>query len=401
MGMYPIRRETNNGSGLNPTRTLNTMTTQTTREQPSMIATHQPIRETTKYETPIILVIEDDPDIAYVLKAQLEFYHFVPVWVTDGLAGLKWLAQHKADLIILDVMMPGWDGMRVCKHIRRKYSASELPILMLSALGSSTDNRVRGLAVGANDFLAKPYDLSELIARIRNLLIVKDERVRAEAVLSRYLAHAVRTQARSNPNVLTSRQVRHAVVVFADLRGFTHLSTQTDLFNLTDMLDQFFGGAMSIVNQHNGLVLDLAGDELLTVFNISGDLSDDIWAAVSAAVEMQTFFWDLQSKWAEVGFEVGLGIGIHRGEVMMGNLGGEELMRYTATGNVVNVAHRLVELAQPGEIIVSAGIYHLVQARLEDIRVSGLPAVTLKGIDEPQPIYKLYVACPEKAHAKN
>jgi class 3 adenylate cyclase len=157
------------------------------------------------------------------------------------------------------------------------------------------------------------------------------------------------------------------------------------------MLDQFFGGMMAIVNQHGGFVVDLAGDELLAVFT-SNNLPDTTGLAVTTAVAMQMSFWTLQKWWTQGGFNAGMGIGIHRGEVMLGNIGGQELMRYTVTGNVVNIAHRLVELAQPGEIVLSSEAYDLAHTKVKNFNFESLPSVKLKGIDEPQQIFKLYVA---------
>jgi class 3 adenylate cyclase len=302
---------------------------------------------------------------------------------------IEWLTHHHADLIILDVMMPGWDGIRVCKYIRWHFSASELPILMLSSAGSQPDSRVRGLNAGANDFLGKPYDLNELMARVRILLKIKDEKAHSEAILSRYVTQAVRAQKQFYPELLTHRKICQSVVLFADLRGSTRLSTQTDLYSLTDMLDQFFGGMMAIVNQHGGFVVDLSGDELLAVFHTGRDLPDMSSRAITTAVAMQTSFWTLQKWWGANGFKVGLGIGIHHGEVMLGNIGGEELMRYTVTGNIVNLAHRFVELAQPGEIIISSESYDLAHAAVKNLGFVRIPNVNLKGVDKPQDIFKL------------
>lgn len=336
-----------------------------------------------------IVIIEDNTDLCEMLGMQLELYDLASVCFQDGLTALEWLANHKADLIILDIMMPGLDGYAVCQHIRAKHSPSELPILMLSALGARPEARVEGLNIGANDFLTKPYDMSELIARIRGLLKIKDEHGQPDPLLSRYLSLTVRAQTQFDPDLLMHRQLRQAVVLFADLRGFTHLSTQTDLNSLTDMLDEFFGSMMSIVNEHGGLVLDLVGDELLAVFNIDRAIKQMVGVAVDTARRMQSAFQQLRSKWAQRGFDVGLGIGIHHGEVMLGNIGGEELMRYTATGNVVNLAHRLVEIARPGEILLSSCTRQQVSTREAGFSFVKLPAAQLKGIEQPQIIYKV------------
>src|SRR5574341_2073604 len=98
-----------------------------------------------KRRSPVVLVVEDNKDMCDVLEAQLRFFGFTPICVESGDDALEWLDQRRADLVVLDVMLPGTDGIKVCARIRVTHSASELPILMLSALGSHTNNRVEGL----------------------------------------------------------------------------------------------------------------------------------------------------------------------------------------------------------------------------------------------------------------
>ena len=149
---------------------------------------------------------------------------------------------------------------------------------------------------------------------------------------------------------------------------------------------------MGIVSQHGGVVFDLIGDELMAAFNVPNDVPffpTDL--AVHAAVEMQSLFKDLRQKWTltEPRFKVGLGIGIHQGDVVLGNIGGAALIRYTIMGVVVNVAHRLVDLARDGEIYVSDDVYTKLGSLPETVEVAAIQGVQLKGIDEPQVVYKL------------
>ncbi len=176
---------------------------------------------------PVILVIEDNQDVQIILTAQLDYYGFEVVCKSDGPSGLAWLEENKADLVILDLMLPGMSGFTIAQRIREKYSPSQLPILMLSALGVEADDRVRGLEAGANDIMAKPYKTEELVARIRILLKVTQTTQEAESItstLSRYMSSVLRAQAKINPQMLMRRQYRHAVVMFADLCGFTHMA---------------------------------------------------------------------------------------------------------------------------------------------------------------------------------
>lgn len=110
-----------------------------------------------------VLVIEDEVDIARLLQTELTCEGFEVVIARDGLAGLTAARDQSPDLLILDRMLPGLDGLEVCRRLRRD---SQVPILMLTAK-SQVLERVEGLDAGANDYLVKPFDLEELLARVR------------------------------------------------------------------------------------------------------------------------------------------------------------------------------------------------------------------------------------------
>ena len=113
-----------------------------------------------------ILVIEDDPAILKVLQRGLSYEGYMVDIATDGRTGLNLAQSHHPDLVILDWMLPGMDGLDVCRRLRMQ---SELPILMLTAKDTIQD-RVQGLDAGADDYIIKPFNLDELTARIRALL---------------------------------------------------------------------------------------------------------------------------------------------------------------------------------------------------------------------------------------
>jgi len=110
-----------------------------------------------------ILIIEDDPSIGKLLRRALLLEGYEARLVQDGLEGLRAFQEEKPDLIILDLMLPGIDGIEVCKRIREE---SDVPILMLTAR-DSVDDRVLGLDSGADDYVVKPFDIDELLARVR------------------------------------------------------------------------------------------------------------------------------------------------------------------------------------------------------------------------------------------
>ena len=113
-----------------------------------------------------ILVVDDDAGLRDLLQQYLAAQGFQVTTVADGVAMDAYLAAHTADLVILDLMLPGEDGLSLARRLRAR---SELPIIMLSARGEDID-RIVGLEVGADDYLAKPFNPRELLARIRALL---------------------------------------------------------------------------------------------------------------------------------------------------------------------------------------------------------------------------------------
>jgi len=114
--------------------------------------------------TPRILLVEDDESLGTVLKDSLEREGFEVRWLRDGREAYDLAREKRHELLVLDLMLPGMDGYEVCRRLREEGNA--VPILMLTARGREED-RVRGLDLGADDYVAKPFSLKELLARVR------------------------------------------------------------------------------------------------------------------------------------------------------------------------------------------------------------------------------------------
>ena len=118
---------------------------------------------------PCVLVVEDEPNIRELVSLHLRLEHAVPVEAEDGRSALELARQKRFDLVILDLMLPGLDGLTVCRAIRKDSPNQATPILMLTARREEND-KVLGLDSGADDYLAKPFGVRELMARVRALL---------------------------------------------------------------------------------------------------------------------------------------------------------------------------------------------------------------------------------------
>ena len=114
-----------------------------------------------------ILIIEDDQRVSELIQRGLEEQGYTPTLAYDGLSGKKLAQQNDYDLIITDIILPKMDGLELCKFIRQ--TKPDTPIIMLTALGT-TDDKVEGFDAGADDYLVKPFEMRELLARIRALL---------------------------------------------------------------------------------------------------------------------------------------------------------------------------------------------------------------------------------------
>lgn len=115
-----------------------------------------------------ILTIEDEPDIASLIKLYLEKEGYRVTHILNGTKGFAEILRNKPDLLILDLMLPGMDGLEICKKVRSRPETTSLPILMLTAKGDEVD-KILGLELGADDYLTKPFSPREMVARVKAL----------------------------------------------------------------------------------------------------------------------------------------------------------------------------------------------------------------------------------------
>jgi DNA-binding response OmpR family regulator len=116
-----------------------------------------------------ILVIDDDPQILSLISHTLRRAGYEVITAQDGAEGLRKVKETHPQLVVLDISLPGLDGYQICRHLRREQETIDLPVIMVTAMGRPTDQR-RGFDAGADDYLPKPFALSELVTRVQSLL---------------------------------------------------------------------------------------------------------------------------------------------------------------------------------------------------------------------------------------
>jgi len=186
-----------------------------------------------------ILIVEDEQDLVRLLKYNLDKEGFRVNAVSDGSLVLAEMRREEPDLLVLDLMLPGMDGLEICRQVRRHDRYSSIPILMLTARSDEAD-RVVGLEIGADDYVTKPFSMRELIARVRALLRRREPLAQRNSVQRGNLtidpsAHAVS---------VAGRQVELSALEF---RLLHHLASHPGLvFSRDQLLDRVWGNDRSV-----------------------------------------------------------------------------------------------------------------------------------------------------------
>jgi len=358
-----------------------------------------------------VLVVDDDPDMAGFLVRLLEQQGLQAETESDGQQALKRITATLPDLVLLDVMMPSVSGFEVCRKLKSNEATALVPVVLVTAL-EDQDSRVRGIEAGADDFLSKPVRREELIARVNTLRRLHETRKELERrrlaaevqeketirrAFSRYLSPRLAErvlQDKDRSDVFRNLSNRAAVVaLFADLRGFTRLSETVPVSSIVPMLNEFFTVLTAAVHEHEGTVFSMAGDSLLVGFNVPVPQADATERAVATARAMLQRFAPVAARWRkEYGLQVGIGVGIEAGEVVVGNVGAPSFMSYTIIGDTVNVAARLMQTALADEILIGPQAALSLGQFLGRATALDRRKVALKGKAAPVEVVSLKVA---------
>jgi len=231
-------------------------------------------------------------------------------------------------------------------------------------------------------------EIADLARAFNEMSIELKSRERLRMNFARFVSSAVADKViAENRTVRLSGERRVVTVLFADIRGFTTIAAGQSPEQVVSMLNEFFRTLVDVIPRYGGTLDKFIGDAFMAVFNAPSDLPVHEVSGVMSGLEMQRVMRHLNEKRRERGQqELGLGIGVNTGEVVAGTFGSERRLEYTVIGAAVNLAQRIEDYAQGGELLVSETTYQAVRHLVE---ADSLGPVALKGLDAPVPLYKV------------
>ena len=321
--------------------------------------------------TATILVVDDVPQNVRLLEAVLAPRGYTVVTATSGEEALERLEG--VDLVLLDVVMPGIDGYEVCRRLRADERTSFLPVVMVTASGER--EKREAIEAGADDFVAKPFDHDELLARVRSLLRIK----RYHDAIAAFISPPVADLVAGDAAALESHRAEITMVA-CELRDFAAFAETVEPEDLMVVLREYYAAAGEEIHRFEGMVERFVGSRLMVMFNDPVPCADAPERAVRLAVAIRNRVWELAERWSRRGHDLHPVAGIAQGHATLGRIGFERRSDYAAIGSVTMLAERLCEAAGPGQILVSRRVH----AATDDLAIAQeLGELSLRGFARP------------------
>jgi adenylate cyclase len=318
-----------------------------------------------------VLVVDDNDINRALLKERLVRQVLQVEEAGDGHDALRKLAEKPFDLVLLDVMMPGLDGVETLRRIKTDPRLLEIPVLMISASGE-IDSVVRCLQLGAEDYLPKPFEPAVLRARVGTCLerkrlrdreklhleALRAERDRAERLLLNVLPRSIADRLMGAETTI-AENFAEASILFADIVGFTELATRLPPRELVGILNGIFSGFDALLGRHGLEKIKTIGDAYLVAGGVQIPRSDHAPAVASMALDMCE---SLRQYNERNGTSFSMRVGMNSGPVVAGVIGTHRFI-FDLWGDAVNVASRMESHSEPGRIQLTEATWRLLRGR--------------------------------------
>ena len=338
-----------------------------------------------------ILVVDDTPANIQAISAILKEKGYQISVATNGRQALAVVDRVRPDLILLDVMMPEMDGFETCRQLKAAEKWRQIPVIFLTAKTETAD-LVQGFELGAVDYVAKPFNAHELLARVNTHLTVDElrrsladkntELARAHELVrrafGRYVSEEVAASILKSPEGLDlGGEEREVTILMSDLRGFTALASRLSPHDVIGFLNLYLEAMVDVISRYEGTIDEIIGDAILVIFGAPLVCDDNAAKAVACGLAMQLAMMGVNQRLSAKGAaELEMGIGIHTGRVIVGNIGSLRRTKYAAVGSNVNLAGRIESFTTGGQLLISENTRERIQA---DLRIDGQFQVEPKG----------------------
>jgi len=319
-----------------------------------------------------VLVVDDNENNREIVSRLLEREGYEVSTAENGALALEQIQSQPPDLVLLDVMMPVMDGIEACKRMKDDPDSRLIPVVIMTALGQ-VDDRVRAIQAGADDFLTKPVNRGELLARIQTSLRLKqtvdtklDRLKGAQEFLANFVPQSVIRQLAENPEAPELEKTDQDMSsLFVDVTGYTKLSES--MRQTTDfMLEKYFSRYLDCIHANGGDVTETSGDGLMVVFP-GNDPGEHAINAVKTALEILQKTEELNAQLQGIFDPISVHIGINSGIALIGptKYEGASGVRwtYTALGPVVNLSARIAGVAEGGMICIGPETARRIEGR--------------------------------------
>ncbi|MEG3975762.1 adenylate/guanylate cyclase domain-containing protein [Microcoleus sp. herbarium8] len=339
-----------------------------------------------------ILVVDDKPDNVRLLSTILTEQGYQVRKALNGKRALATVQEFPPTLVLLDVMMPEMNGYEVCANLKASPKTSSIPVIFLSALDDASD-KVKAFDVGAVDYITKPFQGKEVLARVANQLIIQNQQrllqhqtkqleefvdqLQKEIKDRQTVELALRLAQNKSDHLLlnilpaaivenlkkgegsAAERFESATVLFADIVDFTSLAARISPLELVRFLNKIFSKFDELTEKHGLEKIKTIGDAYMVAGGLPVPMADHVGAIANMALDMQDAIADFKT---DTGEPFQIRIGINTGPVVAGVIGTKKFI-YDLWGDTVNVASRMECQGLPGYIQVTSAVYEQLKER--------------------------------------
>jgi len=314
-----------------------------------------------------LLVVDDTPDNLRLLSAILTERGYKVRKALNGKTALKTVQTAPPDLILLDINMPEINGYEVCEQLKANEQTHDIPVIFISALDDVLD-KVKAFTVGGVDYITKPFQSEEVVARVANHLNLRSlqkalqiEQEKSDRLLLNILPQSVAEQLKQEQSTV-AEQFDRATFLFADIVGFMPSSSTVPPEDVVKLLNQIFSIFDRLTEKYNLEKIRTIGDSYFVAGGLPLRRDDHVAAIADMALDMQAAIVDF--NWPN-GEPLNLRIGINTGGPVVAAVIGIKKFAYDVWGDAVNIASRMESQGAAGKIHVTAETYECLKEQYQ------------------------------------